>query len=517
MYNLEDLTEFNPALIYAFEPESSPLRLAGSETFQDALFPEAGQHEDMLNAYLYAQKTILPYIREKGLDKVDEKLLLEWINKLHGFIGNTLLATHGHQAGVYTQQMVMRWHQGAQLSTDFILYFSNLHKAKSKTTFAKALEMQGVAEEDALPFINLLEKIKNNKSIKPHPSQTPFIDPKNPTSPGAIVLHKLATAYHEGKLTTQEKKLVDRIVKVCRYPHELPQAMEKFATESLQQLRKLDPNNLPDIANCLGKIFYEFTDIHPYGNANGRTGTCLINIFLRALGQPSILLRHPGEKENESSDYSQAIKLIDSTIEPLQKLILKRIVDAKETIFADEKLKQVIALRVAASTLLKRIQQKHPLFDLETLRDKLVLQSLLLTQVEDINVSSIILLTALIDIAAKEEKRLDDVKLKPLLPAPISMEQRQAVIAALEKLTGKTGWKTANKDGLMAWLEVPSLEDQQETVSTLDKIKVATSVLPMLRQDNGVRVVQCKNINIEKIISLANQTLTKPMLLDNFA
>ena len=67
MFDLTQLTEFNHALIYGFEPEASPQCLAGSQTLTDMLFPIAGQYQDMLEAYLYAQSTILPKIKENGV------------------------------------------------------------------------------------------------------------------------------------------------------------------------------------------------------------------------------------------------------------------------------------------------------------------------------------------------------------------------------------------------------------------------------------------------------------------
>ncbi len=41
MLDLAKLTEFNHALVYGFEPESSPNRLAGSEALEDGLFPRS--------------------------------------------------------------------------------------------------------------------------------------------------------------------------------------------------------------------------------------------------------------------------------------------------------------------------------------------------------------------------------------------------------------------------------------------------------------------------------------------
>ncbi|BCA94760.1 hypothetical protein TUM19329_11210 [Legionella antarctica] len=505
MYHLEELSEFPHALIYAFEPESSPQRLAGSHSFKHALFPEAGQHEDMLQAYLYAQNTILPLIRERGLDKIDEKMFLEWINTLHGLIGKSLFANYPQKkAGEYTSEQILRWHKGAQLNADIVHYLSGYHPCNNMKDFAKFLQEQGVAVNVALPFIKLLHKLKSDKTIKPHPSQLPFIDLKNPVLEGIMTLNKMVVVYHNGNLTVKEKEVVDQVVKVCRFPHEIPDAMQVFAQETLQQLRNLEKENLPEIANFLGTLFYQFTDIHPFGNANGRTGTCLVNIVLRAFDLPGILLRHPGENCDEGSDYSKAIAQLDKTLVPLQTLILKRIETAKESTFVDEQLKQIVSLRVSLSDLLKQIQKKHPKYDIEPIQHMLsesVLKSL--SSVKDINTASIIVLTEILQSAANEEKRLDDArKIKALLPTPVSPTEKQALIHAFEQLTGMTGWKSNSSNGLVVWLELKDKSTAATTASGLQKLNAATVTLAN-RSDNGMPVIQCKLIDIKKIIDMA--------------
>ncbi|WED42911.1 Fic family protein [Legionella cardiaca] len=514
MYVLSDLTEFNHALIYAFEPESSPRRLMGSETFIDALLPEAGQHEDMLAAYLYAQNTILPFIRENGWKKVDEKLFLEWINTLHGFIGNTLLSTHGRKAGQYTEELVLRWHKGSQLSTEFILFLSDSHTIKNKNKFILHLVELGLDKDDASSFLNLLLAIKTNKSLKPHPSQLPFIDPQSPFISGILTLQKLAVAYHGNQLKAKEKACVDRVVKICRMPIELPAAMDSFAKETLQGLRELgdrQERDLAEVAAFLGRAFYNFTDIHPFGNANGRTGTCLINIFLRSFDLPSILLRHPGEKENANSNYAKAIAELDHSLQPLNELILHRILVAQKETFADEQLKQIISLRVALSTVLQRIHKKHPSFDLESLRDKISPSILLAANFsEDMNATSLLLLTSLLAIADEEEKRLDATKIKPLLPPVMNIEEKQNLLQALEKLTGQTGWAISNGTGLAAWIKQATAEQAEQTFKTLESLDLGTvTILDIKTGDGQVQsVVQCKNVNVKKLLALAEKTPT---------
>lgn len=94
MYNISDLILFNPALVYGFEPEQSQQQIEGSGRYEHTLFPIAGQHVDVLQAYLYAQNTILPLIQDIGIQHITEDMLLEWILTIHKHIGQHLLASN---------------------------------------------------------------------------------------------------------------------------------------------------------------------------------------------------------------------------------------------------------------------------------------------------------------------------------------------------------------------------------------------------------------------------------------
>lgn len=336
MLDLSRLTEFNHALIYGFEPESSPRRLAGSETFEDALFPEAGQHQDMLNAYLYAQETILPQIKKIGLPNITPDMLIEWVKTIHGFIGNSLMQAHDRKSGEYTNEIILRWHLGAELGSHFILYLSGLHEYKSPQQLAKFLNKKfDMDYQSALDFISLLEKITKDERYTIHGSLKPFIDYSSPGIKGILVLNKLASAYNLNQLSNSEKGTVNRIVKICMFPPLIPEAMNQWAQNTIKQLQACDSKDLKNASEFLANTFYELTEVHPFGNANGRTATCLTNIFLRTFGYPSIVLRHPGERENKNSLYQKAFAEIDSSLIPLIELISTRVIEAQEKTFRE--------------------------------------------------------------------------------------------------------------------------------------------------------------------------------------
>lgn len=48
-----------------------------------------GQFEDMLEAYLYAEEVILPWIQEYGRDAITPTMLEEWICAIHQRMAKT--------------------------------------------------------------------------------------------------------------------------------------------------------------------------------------------------------------------------------------------------------------------------------------------------------------------------------------------------------------------------------------------------------------------------------------------
>ena len=117
MLDLSQLTIFNKALIYAFEPESTP----GSEikNFKTDLAYLVGQHRDMLNGYIYAQ-TIVDDLRGNSIQAVTNAQFLNWIKELHRLMGASLLGAWNVAAGEFTQEQVVRWNVNADISTDII-------------------------------------------------------------------------------------------------------------------------------------------------------------------------------------------------------------------------------------------------------------------------------------------------------------------------------------------------------------------------------------------------------------
>jgi len=88
-FDLTQLKEFNPALVYEFDPEASIQQLERNTL--EYLLHETGQYEDMFNAYLYAQDTILPAIAQTSIANITPEQCLNWLNELHFLIARSIV------------------------------------------------------------------------------------------------------------------------------------------------------------------------------------------------------------------------------------------------------------------------------------------------------------------------------------------------------------------------------------------------------------------------------------------
>ncbi len=208
---LHQLTEFNQALVYGFEPEAISA-VSDSITWEATLFPSTGQFEDMLSAYLHAQDVLLPKFVSftEGKTKLSEKDFLNSICELHGFIGKTILNVQGEKSGRFIQQQVLRWNPN--MHTDaliFLILNNNSHHPYLKGQDPMELlcnllkEELNISKKETLQFIELLKRLKDDPTIKARESQKPYI--KN--DPAMNAKEKFVVAYHTNKLTEDERAL----------------------------------------------------------------------------------------------------------------------------------------------------------------------------------------------------------------------------------------------------------------------------------------------------------------------
>ena len=566
---LKQLTQFNQALIYGFDPESSPRDNLGSEIYQDDFFPAVEQFEDMLAGYLFAQNELLPAFKKENLDEIS---FINSIKQLHSYIGNTVIAfseVPDEKSGKFVQQQVLRWHPSTETDNLILFILSGImhpslqDKDPTHLLITLLTTKLCLTEAQVHQFIALLQRLKDDPTITPRASQKKFFDVfiKHPQLYKVLITkEKLAVACLNNKLSAEEKALVSKIVTICRDPDDIPKLMDDFAKTTLANWRKCNKKDIKEVSRCLAEMFFQFTDIHPFGNANGRTAVCLLNVFLRSIGLPSILMRNPGEKEDSASSYSKAINAINQSRESLANHIYQRILAAQSHAFSNEKLAEVITLRCRMAHQLKSLQSRYPLIDINDYRTTMYqcAEAAMHEYSTDEDVS-ICYLNKFLPFLAEEEKRLNQssskemakvtsststttsastqpVKLKGGFFTSVKTEGNKAPDAAkaekcseqssskgqttvtgfigttklsdgeleqlkqdLSSLTNIEGWKISSKNHLDSWMETPNETEAERVSELLKAAKVGKVIKGKHPKNNQIHVVQCLNTNLSEL------------------
>ncbi len=91
MLTFEDLTKFNHALVYGFEPESTLASSVSGENLDNGVEEKFGQFEDMLNAYVWMQNDVLPKLIDGGVKDLTPEGLVQLIKDMHSRIALSVL------------------------------------------------------------------------------------------------------------------------------------------------------------------------------------------------------------------------------------------------------------------------------------------------------------------------------------------------------------------------------------------------------------------------------------------
>lgn len=441
--DLDQITQFNPALIYGFDAEA-----AHSISDPDSI--EYGchgvdQHRDMYAAYHYAEHVILPTIQKQGLKNLSPEQFLTWINDIHRRIARTLMNDLGSPSGEYTNQYVIRWTHDAMIQDYIVLYLSK--RLPANIDLIRLAQELDINPQLARQFLNLLEDIRDHRTIEIPDYQKQVIDWDNQCLEGLLTINKLATLYHAKQLSDEEKKIISYFVRICLPPPEMKTSMQQFAEKIVFAWQHCDENNIEEVTKLAFNTFIGISGIHPYVNGNGRTATCMMNIMLVSLGMPSILIRNPNERDDPNSMYSIAIKNIDAKPFLLQQHILQRLQEGlQDGPYRDEQLKISVLLRLRVFDLLKKLHADFPTFDANR-----YFKSFLLRAAEEISSSRVmnqdeITMATLMFADTVVRKKYDELQHQHLttsvtqlsLSSPkYSSQTKASIVTKLESLIGK--------------------------------------------------------------------------------
>lgn len=131
------------------------------------------------------------------------------------------------------------------------------------------------------------------------------------------MFHRLSIVVNLNQLTREQLRAVDKVVKVCKFPKDTPQVMYNFAVELLSRMAVCE-NADEQVIDLFTWCYYTLTDIHPFGNGNGRTSIIFDNCLLKAFVYPTILLRSMEQMHDENSSYNLAVRSINVDLNPLK-------------------------------------------------------------------------------------------------------------------------------------------------------------------------------------------------------
>ena len=530
-YDLSKITEFNPALIYAFEPENSIRNYSEQTQMLQYLTHLVGQYEDMFQAYLYAQDTILKSIREKGVGHITPEEILTWWNGIHERIAFTLAADWGRPelAGRYMDEQVVRWHQGAHvydiLKCQFlfeqgIAFPDFIHGVGPG--FTAELNKANVDLNSAKKFVAMLHKyskldLRLTDSAK---SELSRIN-QSLEYQAVVAVVKVISAYHLNLLDSEERQALEKLAKVCCQPEEIPGKMKAFATKLAEAWNTCDKNNLEAVAELCRNEFAEGTDIHPVFNCTGRAATCLENVISVSLGRGSFLMRHPGEKTDPTSTYAQAIEHIDTRPELLRMHILSRLTDVDRGVtYENETLKRRTEFMFDIVKRCAEIKAEFPEDDVQK-----SLQICLglagdnfakqikeqkqdpnsFTQEEKVTIifNLTIKLLSFRQTTLREAKQKASTPASPVIQRQYSAEEKQAILAKLESLTGLTGWKAYTiKNELQILLEMDTAEHSIALAKVLNRTAAVKAEQKFIAATQKP-VVLLQNIHPERLAEVA--------------
>ena len=279
---------------------------------------------DYFRAMVFAEEEIMPQMTIDNLKNITPEKITDWIRNIHRFTAKTLLGVDKKSSGEYTQELVLRWHAGTQWQLKFGRIWFSIPPGKrlNDNKLHEILTNVGTNKAEEQIFIRLMEGLEKDKDINistfyaciPHLEDTKLNDKARAF---LAMFHKLAIVYNTNKLSELERKVVDKIVKTCVFPDQIPEAFNGFAIELLKRISSCDRSDA-QILNLITWTYYTLTDIHPFSNGNGRTSIIFSNCILHMLGCPTILLRTNEQVNDQSSSYNIAVNHINEDLEHLK-------------------------------------------------------------------------------------------------------------------------------------------------------------------------------------------------------
>ena len=556
-FNFSELKRFIPEVVYSFQP-NIPTELDPSEfKYNGSDMLTAGKWLDILSAYLYMENKLLPFLEKK--DPITPEQLIDWIKNIHRRVGNHLSdLTPNQNAGEYSKHCTLSWHNHniTKMINTLLEHTTASKLATERGLISQLTKLYQGPEKTIITLLGVFDKIISVGSDA-------YIMQNKLTSeelkrPGYVALRYLPIAYFTPTLlTAQEKKIIDKFVKIGMLPKLIPDAVEKYAEKMCCEYNKLKRNSDEnDKIRFLTKLFYGLNQINPFINANARVASCLMNLFATAFGLPNILLYNPHELShaNGNSLFHEAFSGVDSNemicgnSEKLEALIKFRIKQAKKAIPSAatqngamrnpknksqsssllssttpsaivserELYQQNIGRQVEIAQLIKQIHDQFPWFNFSNIDRRFKIESAQDQQFKPIH--HLLHRTTLIPeyftnalrhkILIEEYERLKMDSNPPVIDpaAELTEEDCFNIEQSLRVLTNKREWikKSSQRDAFKTYVNT---EDEGLLLKLLFKqFKLTDNVEVLPKKASKTYIVICRQIDYHELFSSINRS-----------
>ncbi len=326
---------------------------SGAPTLVNTASPFVNVFDD--RARLYAAQTLVPKLANK--DTLPEATEFEtFLKTLHGFTTQGLPPTKPTTSGEYPTIATLHFkHKHPRNMHKLVAecFANNLDKSTEEMAKALCDSNADISFEMANKFFSVLQNVFNNESILLRETQITYLSEhsNSPIINGARAYEKLAVACWENKLNADEKQAVENIVNLRADPLLLPEKMGNFSERTMNKFRTCDTTNTDSFSTFLATAYLDLVAIRPFYTKNEDIAALLINMFLVATKQPTVLLSEMKGKKPE----------------PLAKFIKERLSEKPNIVAVKEVSALFNKMRDTFNQTCQQIHEQSPTFDSETL------------------------------------------------------------------------------------------------------------------------------------------------------
>jgi hypothetical protein len=326
---------------------------SGAPTLVNTVNTFANVFDD--RARLYATKILVPQLENK--DTLPEATEFEtFLKTLHGFMTQGLPPTKPTTSGEYPTIATLHFKHKHPRSMHKVVaecFANNLDKSTEEMAKALCDSNAEISFEMANKFFKVLQNVFNDESILLRETQKAYLSDHidSPIINGARAYEKLAVACWENKLNADEKQAVENIVSLRADPLLLPEKMGQFSKKTMNKFRTCDTVDTDSFSTFLATVYLDLVAIRPFYKKNEDIAALLINIFLVATKQPTVLLS----------------EIKDKKLEPLAALIKERLSEKPNMVAVKEVSALLEKARDKFNQTCQQTQERFPTFDVDTL------------------------------------------------------------------------------------------------------------------------------------------------------